>query len=61
MKYMSVKEAAEMWNISVRRVQVLCEQNRIPGCAKVGRIYVIPKTATKPSDARFKENSELET
>jgi len=29
MDYLTTKQAAEKWNISLRRVQVLCEQGRI--------------------------------
>lgn len=28
--YMNVKEAAEKWGLSERRIQVLCATNRIP-------------------------------
>ena len=31
MDYLTAKQAAEKWNISPRRVQVLCEQGRIKG------------------------------
>ena len=29
MDYMNAKEAADKWGLSVRRVQVLCEQGRV--------------------------------
>lgn len=35
MEYMSCAEAAGKWGISERRVQKLCEENRIPGVAKL--------------------------
>ena len=31
MDYMNAKEAADKWGLSVRRVQVLCEQGRVDG------------------------------
>ncbi len=31
MEYMSVSQAAEKWDISERRVQILCSEERIPG------------------------------
>ncbi len=37
-----------------RRVQKLCEENRIPGVAKFSRLWLIPKDAEKPTDARLK-------
>lgn len=30
-EYMTAQEAAELWGISVRRVQRLCKENRIEG------------------------------
>jgi hypothetical protein len=56
MEYMSCAEAADKWGISERRVQKLCEGNRIPGVSKFSSMWLIPKEATKPTDARRKEN-----
>ncbi len=55
MEYMSCAEAAAKWGISERRVQKLCEGNRIPGVSKFGSVWLIPKEAEKPADARRKE------
>lgn len=52
--YMTAQEAAERWNISVRRVQRLCKENRIEGVLNINRIWLIPKGAEKPADARKK-------
>lgn len=57
MDAMSVKEASKKWNISERRVQKLCEENRIPGVVRFGRSWVIPEEAEKPKDARRKDVS----
>lgn len=54
MEYMSCAEAANKWGISERRVQKLCEENRIAGVSKIGFMWLIPKDAEKPVDARFK-------
>lgn len=56
MDYISVREAAQKWEISERRVQKLCEENRIDGTQKFGRSWMIPKTANKPTDLRRKSN-----
>ncbi|SHH04079.1 helix-turn-helix domain-containing protein [Desulforamulus hydrothermalis] len=56
MEYMTAKEAAQKWNITVRRVQVLCTQGRIQGAMRLGNVWAIPKDAQKPSDARLKMN-----
>ena len=52
--YISVSDAAEKFNISKRRVQVLCEQGRIEGANKVSGVWLIPTDAQKPADARRK-------
>lgn len=54
MEYMSAAEAAIKWGISVRRVQKLCEQNRIPGIFRFSRIWLLPKNTEKPVDKRFR-------
>lgn len=58
MEYMSVKEAADKWNVSVRRVQVYCSENRIMGLMRIGNVWAIPKDATKPTDPRKEKHAE---
>lgn len=53
MDYMSAKETAEKWNITRRRVQLLCEQGRIEGAFKLSDVWVIPADASKPEDGRL--------
>lgn len=45
MDYISVKEAAQKFQLSERRVQKLCETNRIDGCTMVSGIWLIPAMA----------------
>ncbi len=52
LEYISAPEAAKKWGISERRVQKLCEENRIPGVTKFSRMWLIPKDAEKPKDKR---------
>lgn len=52
--YISVKDAVEKWNISERRIQKLCEENRIQGVIRFGHSWAIPKDAEKPLDGRTK-------
>ena len=54
MDYISTKEAAEKWGISERRIQKLCEDNRIPGAIRFVRVWAIPKDVEKPIDGRLK-------
>lgn len=51
---MSVKEAAELWNLSTRRVTVLCREGRIAGATFEKGRWQIPADAEKPSDQRVK-------
>ncbi len=55
MEYITAKEAAEKWNISLRRVQKLCEQERIPGTKKHGRAWMLPIGTEKPVDPRIEK------
>lgn len=52
MEYLTVKQVAEMWNISERRVINLIKNNRIPGAIKNGMYWNIPKDTHKPLDKR---------
>lgn len=56
---MSVKQASEKWNISDRRVRVLCENGQIDGAYRIGKIWYIPDTADKPADGRIKAKISL--
>lgn len=60
MDYISVQEAAKKWKISERRVQKLCEENRVPGVVRFSRMWLIPKDAEKPKDGRYKASGESE-
>ncbi|MDD4679241.1 MAG: Fic family protein [Tissierellia bacterium] len=57
--FMSVKQAAEKWGISDRRIRVLCSEGRIPGAYQEGRGWKIPIDATKPIDGRYKSTESL--
>lgn len=57
--FMTVKEAAEKWGVSDRRIRVLCSENKIPGVCREGRIWKIPTDAKKPSDRRYKKSVSL--
>lgn len=54
--YISVSDAAEKFNISKRRVQLLCEQGRIEGANRMSGVWLIPTNAQKPTDARRKSS-----
>lgn len=54
MEFLSIKQTAEKWGISVRRIQTLCSSDRIPGAQKVGYSWIIPRDAVKPKDERIR-------
>ena len=51
---MTVKQAAEKWGLSERRLQTICNEGMIPGVVKFGRAWAIPMDAEKPVDKRIK-------
>ena len=60
MEYISVREAANKFKLSERRVQKLCEENRINGCSMVSGVWLIPTNAAKPTDERVSHAPESE-
>ena len=50
--YLTIKEIAEKWDVTPRRVQRMCADGRIEGARKFGRDWAIPENAEKPKDAR---------
>lgn len=62
MDYISAKEAAKKWNITLRQVQKLCSSGRVEGAQRLGdgKVWIIPKDAEKPLDGRTREaNKEI--
>ena len=57
--YITVKEAAEKWGISDRRIRVLCSEGKIPGAYQEGRGWKIPADAHKPADGRYKSKESI--
>ena len=58
MGYITASQVAKKWNISQRRVQILCAENRIEGVFNLGETWAIPDDAEKPRDFRRKEKEE---
>ncbi len=59
MEFITVKEAAEKWNLSERRLQAMCNEGIIPGVMKFGHAWAIPKNAEKPVDKRIKSGKYI--
>ena len=60
MDYLTASEISKIWNISSRRIGVLCTEGRIDGAIKKGKMWLLPADANKPADARYKENKQPE-
>ena len=58
---MTLKEAAEKWGVTPRRINYYCAGGRIPGAVKMATIWLIPKDAEKPVDMRTKQGKVLLT
>lgn len=51
---MTIKEAADKWNVSERRIRQLIQDGRIDGAIKIGTTWDIPNDSSKPIDKRIK-------
>ena len=47
--YISVKEAAERWDVTERQVQRMCVADMIPGVVRFSNTWAIPEDAVKPT------------
>jgi hypothetical protein len=54
LEWISPQQAADKWGVSARRVQALCINGQIDGVQRMGRVWLIPKDAPKPTDGRAK-------
>ncbi len=58
-KFMTTREASEKWNITERRINVLCKEGRIPGAYKDNKRWLIPNETGKPVDKRLKGRNRV--
>ena len=59
MEYITVSEAAKKWGVSVRRVQMLCNAERVKGALRFGHVWKIPETAVLPNARKKTEEPHL--
>ena len=52
-QFITIKDVAEKWGITPRRVQKMCADGRITGAKKFGRDWAIPIDVEKPIDKRL--------
>ncbi len=58
-RYLSIREAAEKWGVSERRINQYCSEGRIPGAEKIGKAWLIPANADKPGDPRKQKKQSV--
>jgi hypothetical protein len=54
MDRITTRETADLWEVTIRRVQGLCDDGALDGATQIGQIWVIPKSTSKPLDGRIK-------
>ena len=52
MNMITVKQAAEKWGVTTRRVQELCKEGKIKGAQRWERTWMVPAHAVLPSTAK---------
>lgn len=52
--YLTIKEVAKKWGLTIRTVQKMCSEGKISGASKFGINWAIPEDAEKPNDKRIK-------
>lgn len=61
MEYLSIRQTAEKWGISGRRIQRLCTEGRVPGATKIGSYWAVPADAEKPKDKRVRSGRYIKS
>ena len=51
--YVTANEMAERWNLSSRRVQIMCASGEIKGSVKFGRSWALQEDADRATDGRI--------
>ena len=59
MRYLSVSETANKWNISERSVRNYCAHGRVDGAILIGKTWNIPENAEKPERSNKKKEQAV--
>ena len=59
--FMTIKDASKKWGIGERRINTLCQEQRIEGAVKFGNSWAIPSNAEKPRDSRIKSGKYIKS
>ena len=60
MRFVKSRDIAEAWGVSPRAVQIWCQEGKIGGAQRFGRVWMVPEDATRPIDRRTKEGRVLD-
>ena len=52
-EYITIKELAERWEVTPRRIQKMCADGKLPGVKKFGRDWAVPANVERPIDKRI--------
>ena len=47
MEYLTTQQMSKLWNISDRRIRLLCKEGRVLGVKKEGKQWLIPSNAKR--------------
>lgn len=47
--YVKAEDMAVRWNVSVRQVQLMCQNGKIKDASKFGNVWAIPENTPKPT------------
>ena len=47
--YVKAEKMAERWDVSIRQVQLLCQNGKIECASKFGNAWAIPENTPKPT------------
>lgn len=61
MDMVTAAQMAEKWGLSLRTVQNLCKQGKIPGAQRFGTHWMIPQQTFRPPDGRRKGTGDSST
>lgn len=59
MQYLSIRQIAEKWRLSARRINALCAEGRIGGTSKIDSYWAVLATAEKPKDGKIKSRKYI--
>ena len=52
-RYLTIKGNTEKWEVTRRRLQILCSQGKIERATRLGNVWAIPEDVIRPVDNRI--------